>query len=352
MPTIPCTADHLRVQALRAPQRVAVEESGVALSYGDLDLLVRRCRRELRSLGLRAGSRVAVAGDGCALGPQLVVLLAAESLGCTTASVAGNDDYSRAVLAAMEHLFTAVPITVPAPVQVHALDAAFVQRWSSGEADEPGAELQPQQPARLASTSGTTGQPRLLLLPHALLDWRIRTVMELPGWDHGPGTRLLVLAPLVVNAGYLRLSGALRRGGTVVAGRAAAIASLAPTHIQGLPAQLARFLDELPAGYASPRRVEVGTFGGRVGAALADGVRAAFGSEVENRYGTNETSTVCAAMDARATGTLEAGVAVRILDGQGRELPPGVEGRIAVRSPAMVDGYHGDAQATAAAFRD
>ncbi|MBA2963932.1 MULTISPECIES: class I adenylate-forming enzyme family protein [Ramlibacter] len=347
-----CTADHLRSQAQRNPGALALHERGVDLRYGELDLLVRRCARELRALGLRAGERVAVGGTGLGLGPQLVVLLAAESLGCVTASVLGPDAGTAAVLARVQHWFSDADFRAPAGVTLHRFDQAFVQRWQVGLPDEGGGPLDAARPARLASTSGSSGAARLLALSHAVLDLRIRTLLEVPGWDLVAGTRLLVLAPLVVNASYLRICGWLRRGGAVLVGSGAAIGTLAPTHVAGLPAQVARLLDELPAGHAAPRPVAVSTIGGRVPAALAARVRAVFGTEVENRYGTNETSTVCVAMDAQATGQLDTGVAVRILDDTGREVAEGRDGLIAVRSPCMVTGYLDDPQASAAAFRD
>jgi acyl-coenzyme A synthetase/AMP-(fatty) acid ligase len=249
-------------------------------------------------------------------------------------------------------VFTGSPVAAPAGVGVHRVDRAFVQSWAAGEPDEAGSGLVASQSARLTTTSGSSGKPRLMLLTQEVLDRRIRTLLDVPCWDLEAGTRLLVLAPLTVNAAYLRLCGSLRRGGAVVVGPGSAAGALAPTHIHGLPAQLARFLDDLPPGHVFARPVQLGTLGGRVAPELAARARAVFHAGIDNRYGTNETSTICTLMDSQATGAIDAGVAVRILDAAGREMPAGVDGLIAVRSASMVDGYLGDPQATAAAFRD
>jgi long-chain acyl-CoA synthetase len=53
-----------------------------------------------------------------------------------------------------------------------------------------------------------------------------------------------------------------------------------------------------------------------------------------------------------AVGYIVPGVTVDILDGDGRPLPPGKEGRVAIRSPRQATGYVGDPETTAQIFRD
>ena len=76
-----------------------------------------------------------------------------------------------------------------------------------------------------------------------------------------------------------------------------------------------------------------------------------FGGRIVNRYGANEVGAICEDLDAQGSGLLSAGVDLRIVDAEGRDLPRGESGIIAVRTPAMADGYLGDAQASASAFR-
>ena len=51
-------------------------------------------------------------------------------------------------------------------------------------------------------------------------------------------------------------------------------------------------------------------------------------------------------------GTPLPGVSLRVVDDRGHDVPAGDEGEVLIKSPAAVRGYPGNAEATAAAFRD
>jgi acyl-coenzyme A synthetase/AMP-(fatty) acid ligase len=53
MRLMPCTADHLRTQAMRSPGALALHERGVDLRYGELDLLTGDIGRLLAPRVLR-----------------------------------------------------------------------------------------------------------------------------------------------------------------------------------------------------------------------------------------------------------------------------------------------------------
>ncbi|QJW84114.1 AMP-binding protein [Ramlibacter terrae] len=153
----------------------------------------------------------------------------------------------------------------------------------------------------------------------------------------GPGTqlRLLMLGPLSVNVAYTRSCACLRRGGLLMVGHGRDIARLAPNAVWGLPLQLERLMTELPAGYKAPQPVTVASVGGLLSAQLRAQVQAVFGGRLSNRYGSNEVGSICDDLDAEGVGLLSAGCDIRILDAQGREVPDGVEGVIAVRTSAI-----------------
>lgn len=75
-------------------------------------------------------------------------------------------------------------------------------------------------------------------------------------------------------------------------------------------------------------------------------------------YGASEIGSIATAGpsdhdgDENVVGYVHPGVSVEIVDDEDRLLPPGVGGRVRIRSAGMATRYHGDPEATARAFRD
>jgi acyl-coenzyme A synthetase/AMP-(fatty) acid ligase len=345
------TLEIVEAHALRDGGRLAIHEHGVEVNYALLHAMLVRCGLELQALGLRRGDRLAVAGPGFAR--QLVVLLAAEALGAVTASFQAQDDADAPFLfSQVQWVFAAQQQQAPAGVRFHSIDDAFFARLAQPlpEATPAWAPLDLQEPQRISRTSGSTGASKFLLLRRQAQEHWIRMGTDVAGFGAVP--RFLVLGPLLINAGFTRSSACLRHGGALLVGNGRDIASLDPSYVWGLPLQIERLLDELPPGWRAPRPVPVATFGGSVSEGLRGRIQSVFGGRIANRYGSNETSSICDDLDAEATGLLTPGVDVRILDPQGHELPAGQSGIIAVRTPGMADGYLARPEDTAAAFRD
>lgn len=350
---VPTTAEFIDANAALHPGRLALREEGTELTYGQLQCIVVQAGLALQRLGVQRGQRVAVSGPG--FGIQLVLLLAAESLGAVTVSFqADNDPDAGWLLPRVDWVFSGLPQALPEGVRFVPLDAEFARRLGEPLREPPPAwtPLPAGEPQRMVRTSGSSGISKFMLLAREQQEWWIRVSLEAPGWSMDPGTRILALAPLVVNAAYVRVSGALRRGGTVVIGPGRDIEALAPTHISGLPVHVERLLADVPAGWRSPRPVSVSTFGGPATPALRARCEAVFGTAMRNGYGSNETGTVCDNLDASGTGVVRAGMDVRVLDEEGRELPPGSTGIIALRTPALAQGYLERPEESARAFRD
>jgi fatty-acyl-CoA synthase len=87
-------------------------------------------------------------------------------------------------------------------------------------------------------------------------------------------------------------------------------------------------------------------------------VEETFGPILYNFYGATETGLVTLALPGEHTarpgtiGRLIGGNQVRILDGEGREVPDGQVGEIYVRNSMLMDGYHGNQKATDDATRE
>lgn len=91
---------------------------------------------------------------------------------------------------------------------------------------------------------------------------------------------------------------------------------------------------------------------------LARRVEDAFGPILYNFYGATETGLVTIALPGEHTarpgtiGRLIPGNEVRLLDGEGREVPVGQVGEVYVRNGMVVEGYHENQAATQAAQRE
>lgn len=352
MRALPTTYDFIEEIALRDPARPAFLEEDAGLGYGQLHGMLAQAALQLQRLGVRHGDRVAVSGPG--FGIQLVLLLACEGLGALTASFQAEDDPDTDFLFGhMDHVFSGRPQAVPAGVKFHLLDADFARALAQPVA---GAwpRMEPQQShetARITRTSGSTGRSKFMRLSRHAQEYWIAVGAEKVTYNHA--TRMLVLAPLVMNSALTRSSVVLRRGGMVIVNvPGARVPSLGLTHVWGLPLQLDQLLGELPEGWVSPQPVQVSTVGGAITPAMRETLARVFHGWTRNRYGSNEAGGICEEMDADGTGVLCPGVEVRILGPQGEDLPPGQAGTIAVRSVAVVDGYLDRPEETAAAFRD
>ena len=85
-------------------------------------------------------------------------------------------------------------------------------------------------------------------------------------------------------------------------------------------------------------------------------LEALFGVPVIDTYGMTEAASQIAAnpMGRRKPGSVgqPAGAEIAIMDREGRRLPAGKRGEIALRGPTITRGYDNDAAATETAFRD
>ena len=206
------------------------------------------------------------------------------------------------------------------------------------------------RPALVLMTSGTTGTPKPVVRSQNNLLANARQVGEALGW--AAGHRVLSVTPFHHANGFSNgLLLPLLRGGCIV--------SLA----RFFPATLARLLrdervDTLiasPVVYRAMLACDEGTAVLGLlkeclssGAPLPDDValRAARQASVYIRelYGSSETGTVSIEPprqpdEPRSAGLPVPGVEVAILTENGRRLPHGLEGLVAVRSPAVMRGY-------------
>lgn len=224
----------------------------------------------------------------------------------------------------------------------------------------------PDDPAFIAYTSGTTGPPKGALHGHRVL------IGHLPGIELAheglgqPGDCLWTPADWAWMGGLANaLLPALYHGVPVVAHR---MAKFDPERVPSLVAELGIRNVFLPPTslrlmrQAGVRRVEglrsVTSAGEALGAEMLHWGREVFGREINEFYGQTECNAVVgnaasvAPVKPGSAGRAIPGHEVAIIDGEGRPLPAGESGEIAVRwpDPVMFLGYWGQPEKTAEKF--
>ncbi|PRY43610.1 acyl-CoA synthetase [Umezawaea tangerina] len=220
-------------------------------------------------------------------------------------------------------------------------------------------ELDGETPALVVYTSGTTGPPKGVVLPHRALASNLDALAA--AWEWTADDVVVHALPLFhVHGLGLGVLGPLRRGGTVHhLGRfsvAAASEALSGGGVMfGVPTMYSRVATEveadpsLAAGFRAARLLVSGS--AALPATVHGRITAVTGQQVVERYGMTETlmNTSVRASGDRRPGTVGPpldGVDVRLVD-EGGEI-----GEIEVRGPNLFLEYLNRPDATAAALHD
>lgn len=361
----------LRVAAIKHPDRTMLRDREGDLTYAEVDRRTTAIARGMLDLGLEPGQTVAIL---CRNGRGLVEsALGAGKAGIevvllnTMFSGPQVDDVIRAE-AAVGLVFDTefgpvvkglesrplLIVTGDEPVEIGSDDRSMA---SIGELTRASGEVPPPDrrnpPRFVILTSGTTGRPK---------GARRSTTSGLSGLaamiDRIPrraGETALIAAPLFHSWGFLNFALSMTLGATVILdgkfdpGRTVGLLrEYRPDTLVAVPVMLRRMVESaapegstmLPTGLRVTA-VSGSALPGRLAIEWMD----RFGENLYSLYGSTEVALVAVAgpaelrQDPGTAGRVLRGTEVRLLDREGREVPPGSEGRIFARSGMLFEGY-------------
>lgn len=329
----------------------AIVSAGRVVSHAALDARVAEATGRLRSLGVRAGTRVGLWAENSV--EWIVIALAVARTGAVLVPLNTR-------LADPEIAWQASRAALPLIVAGDALTGRAVrdcrvvsfEEWGALPAGDgtaaPGGD-DPDRDAAIVFTSGTTGRPKGAVLTRGNQFASARAAAAL--LPLGPADRWLASLPFFHVGGMGILHRCLPAGASVVLPESFSAADLdraieeeGVTHLSVVDATLRRIL-ESRGGRPLPERVRaVVVGGGPVSPALLDACPQALAT-----YGLTESCAMATLVrpgsppDARATaGPALPGIDLRI----------GEDGVIELRGPTVMRGYLDDEAATAAAIRE
>jgi acyl-CoA synthetase (AMP-forming)/AMP-acid ligase II len=325
---------------------------GTPVSYSELDRRSDEVAVGLSRRGIGLGAVVALTMPSA---PEYVVAyVALAKVGAVTAGVNPRlTDAERA---------TALDVVGP---DVVVADADEIDELRVADASPPSLPDDPERPVAIVLTSGTTGRPRGA-------EFRVGQIAAITAADVGDtwgGGGAMLASTQFAHIGFMtKLAWYLRLGATqllVDRWRASDVLDQIETQrvasVGGVAPQIALLLREPDfdqRDLSCVRTIIVGAAPSPP--ALVHEARERFGAAYSIRYSSTEcggvgTGTAFDAPDSEAlytVGRSRPPVELSIRDGDGHRVADGEVGEVCLRSPCVMAGYWGDAEATATALRD
>jgi long-chain acyl-CoA synthetase len=353
--------------------RAALVYGNERWSYTQLEEQIARCAAGLKKLGAAPHAGVALV---LKTSPEFIVTyLAASRLGVPAFLVDSGSKASE-----LHRVFTEnhIALAVVEPEQVSSIEQIrdeIGQRFSIygrsdferllGPATEPASSrAYDSEIAIVQYTSGTTGVPKCTARSHRNLACEAANFNATTGV--AADDRVLCTIPLYHAHGFANaFLAAIYAGATLVLleefNRAAVVELLARERITIFPAVPLIFdlLSRRVMGQSRPGNSLrlVFSAGAPLASAVAREFREAFGVYVRQLYGTTEVGSAAINLDLNLQATLDSvglpikNVRIDILQEDGRPVPQGEGGEVAIQSPNMPDGYLRQPELTQQRFR-
>lgn len=353
--------------ARREPGRPALVRGGregqEEMSYGELAERALRLAATLAGEGVEPGDRVAIQ---LPRGPeQIVAVLGVLAAGAAYVPIGIDQPAARrsAILdrAQVRLVLAAGPVAAGVPV-VDPAAAATVEPWAAP------ARTGPQDLAYLLFTSGSTGEPKGVQVPHRAAAATVDAVVR--RFAVTAADRWIALSALEFDLSVLDIFAALGCGGAVVCLEQSQvrdpdawcrlIQACRVSVVNAAPGLIGMLADT--AGPGQPATVRLVLTGGdRVDAEVGRRLRAAVpGLRFVGLGGTTETAIHSTCHELTDETPLEVaflpygrpldGVALRVVNDRGEDCPDWVPGEIWIGGRGVADGYRGDPERTAERF--
>jgi long-chain acyl-CoA synthetase len=331
-------------------------------SYGEVDRLVDACCAHLSELGLRPGDIVSAIIEN---GVEYVVLYMASLRLGTVFNPFPFTMEPQDVLTYLRHINPAVVLcrarhgtglAAGQDMRVVVLDDDFLGRLAPPERPWPTFRPSPRSPACLYYSSGTTGNPKCILFSHANMMSNIGAIVA--GFGFGPDERHLIVLPLghTASINYSLLPCTLVGGAVVIA---SSFWNVRPrfweevrkhriTYVEVVPSVLSALLETpFPEGACTglPTLHFIGCGSSTLPNELQRRFIARFGVKVANLYGLSETGPSHVDWPLEPgwkPGSIGMPLACNtcfIADDEGRPLPAGTVGEIAIKGHNVFIGY-------------
>jgi long-chain acyl-CoA synthetase len=371
---MPNLASLMTRHAAEAPKRPAVKLDDAVVSYGALDEASARLAGLLAAHGVQVGDRVGLILPNVPYFP--ITLLGILRLGAVAVpmnpllkdrEVAYHLSDSGARLVFAWHQFAAAAREGAEAAGADCILVApgeFEGLLGGADSARVLVERDAEDTAVIIYTSGTTGTPKGAELTHRNLLDSADVAFDLV--DSGPESVAFGALPLFhvfgMNSG---LNAIMRAGGSMTLlprfepGKALEIIQRDRVDIfLGVPTMYAAMLHHPERDAYDTSTLSLCVSGGAaMPVEVLRGFEAAFGCKVLEGYGLSETCAMATfnrpdrERKAGSIGTPVAGVQIRLVDEQDRDVPEGEVGELVIRSPHVMKDYFGRPEATAEVMR-